>query len=91
MVGTVGHDHCCGEPNGVLLELQRLPAPTLVSGSSAKVSDLTCIIDTTTSFILVARPVVVAGVNGGQEPLLFGDEMAVLGQAVEVLLMRRFW
>jgi hypothetical protein len=30
-------------------------------------------------------------VNGGQEPLLFGDEMAVLGQAVEVLLMRRFW
>jgi hypothetical protein len=32
-----------------------------------------------------------ASVNGGQEPLLFGDEMAVLGQAVEILLMRRFW
>jgi len=32
-----------------------------------------------------------AHVNGGQEPLLFGDEMAVLGQAVEVLLMRRCW
>jgi hypothetical protein len=30
-------------------------------------------------------------VNGGQEPLLFGDEMAVLGQADEVLLMRRCW